>query len=247
MSTSKTHWLQRSKILLGQAAIENLQHSHVLLAGAGGVGGYAAEALARSGLGALTVFDPDKVHITNLNRQILALHSTLDEYKTGVLRQRLLDINPDIRVNACAEALTANNIEKILQDNCFDYIVDAIDSVNDKCCLLATAHRMQIPVISAMGAGRRLDPTALQYADISKTYNCKLAKVVRSKLKKEYDIVKGIECVFSSEPSLPPADNSTPEDNSIIGSCSWLPGISGLYPAARVIQVLGKKNCCKTV
>ncbi|MBE6379794.1 MAG: tRNA threonylcarbamoyladenosine dehydratase [Lentisphaerae bacterium] len=232
---STPDWLNRETILLGTAGVEKLQASHVLLAGCGGVGSYTAEALVRAGIGELTVFDPDKVHITNLNRQLPALTSTINEYKVQVLAQRLLDINPQLKLHVFAEALTMENIPQILDETRFDHIADAIDSVNEKCLLLAAAIQRNIRCIASMGAGFRLDPSQIQYADISKTYNCKLARMIRGKLKKIYGITKGIDCVFSSEIPCPPA--ATDPDNTI-GSSSFIPGIFGLFMAGRIINQL---------
>lgn len=230
----------RSEILFGSAALEKLQSSHVLLAGAGGVGSYIAEALARAGIGKLTVFDPDTVHYTNLNRQLPALNSTIGKSKTAVIESRLQDINPKLELYVYNESLTAENIPVLLENTHFDYIADAIDSVNDKCLLLATAFQKNIPVISAMGAGCRKDPSLVQYADIGKTFNCKLAKTVRTRLKKEYGIIKGIECVFSPE-SNPDALLTLPDESRpLIGSSSFMPGIFGLFMAGKIINDLSK-------
>ena len=229
----------RTKILFGSSAMQKIAQSKVLLAGAGGVGAYAAEALVRGGIGSLTVYDPDTVHPTNLNRQILALHSTCGKLKTDCLRDRLLEINPQLVLEACPQALTADNIASILQNNHFDYVLDAIDPINEKCFLLASCYRLKIPVISAMGAGCRLDPAQVKYADISQTSNCRLAKSVRNKLKKEYNITKGIECVYSSEPPIPEAVLAeTPGSRPTIGSSSFMPGIFGLFMAGRVLKKL---------
>jgi len=235
MLENNADWLQRSRILMGDTAIERLQQTHVLLAGFGGVGAYAAEALVRAGIGKLTIYDPDKVHLTNLNRQLPALHSTLDEYKVKVAAGRLPDINPGLELHIHPAALTVENIAQILDENRFDYIADAIDSINEKCLLLAQAHQRQINIISSMGAGFRLDPAQIRYADISKTCNCKLAKIIRGKLRREYNINKGIECVFSTEVPLPfPANNEA----NLIGSNSFIPGIFGLFMAAKIVNTL---------
>lgn len=241
-SENSKAFLHRTEILFGADAMQKLASCHVLLAGAGGVGGYAAEALARGGIRALTVYDPDSVHPTNLNRQILALHSTCGKLKTDCLYSRLADINPQLELNLHPEALTAENIPSVLDSNNFDYVIDAIDPINEKCFLLAACYNRKIPVISAMGAGCRLDPSQVKYADISKTNNCRLAKSVRSKLKKEYGITGGIECVYSSEPPIPEAVLAeTPNSRPTIGSSSFMPGIFGLFLAGRVLCKLAGK------
>jgi len=235
-------FLQRSEILFGETALEKLKNARILLAGAGGVGGYAAEALARGGTGHLTVYDPDCVHPTNLNRQILALHSNNGRQKTAVLAERIYDINPGIDLQVHPERLSRENIGAVLEQGNFDYIADAIDSLDDKCFLLVSALKKQIPVISAMGAGCRFDPTRIQYSDISRTYGCKLAKSIRSKLKKEYNITKGIMCVFS--PEVNPGTIQPAEDGErpLIGSNSFIPGIFGLFMAAKVINDIASRN-----
>ena len=240
MTGTFENFLHRSEILFGKAALEKLKNAHVLLAGAGGVGGYAAEALIRGGIGHLTVFDPDKVHPTNLNRQILALHSNNNTFKTDTLAQRALDINPTLDIKVYNERLSKDNIAGILEHGNFDYIVDAIDSLDDKCFLLAEAHTRSIKVIAAMGAGCRIDPTQIQYGDISKTYGCKLSKSVRTKLKKEYNITKGIMCVFSPEVNPDAIQPGAVGERPLIGSSSFMPGIFGLFMAAKVINDLTK-------
>lgn len=240
MAETFENFLHRSEILFGKPALEKLKNSRVLLAGAGGVGGYAAEALIRGGIGHLMVFDPDKVHPTNLNRQILALHSNNDTFKTDVLARRALDINPGIDLRVYNERLSKENIAGILEQNKFDYIVDAIDSLDDKCFLLAEAYKHSIKTIAAMGAGCRIDPTQIQYGDISKTYGCKLAKSVRTRLKKEYNIHKGIMCVFSPEVNPGAIQPGEAGERPIIGSSSFMPGLFGLFMAAKVINDLSK-------
>lgn len=240
MQESFENRFQRSGILFGTAALEKLRRAHVLLAGAGGVGSYIAEALVRGGIGELTIFDPDTVHYTNLNRQLPALCSSMDKLKTAVLTDRLKDINPELELHAFPEPLNAENIPALLENTRFDYLADAIDAVNDKCLLLATAFQKNIPVISAMGAGCRKDPSLVQYADISKTFNCKLAKTVRTRLKKEYGIARGIECVFSPE-NNPDALLTLPDGTRpLIGSSSFTPGIFGLFMAGKIINELSR-------
>ncbi len=243
-TTADRKWQQRSAILLKPSGLENLSRAHVLLAGAGGVGGYAAEALARAGIGHLSVYDPDVVQPSNRNRQLLALCSTENRPKVDVLRTRVLDINPDIRFDGHAEALTPENIPGILENGAFDYLLDAIDSLSDKCALLAAAYHRGLPTIAAMGAGGRVDPAQIRYADIAKTYNCRLARQVRGSLRK-LGITKGIPCVFSPEDV--PDDAVLPPDfehgvmRSTVGTISYLPGVFGLFLAAAAIRELAGK------
>ena len=228
----------RTRLLLGSEGVDRLRSAHVALFGLGGVGGYAAEALARAGIGHIDLIDNDTVSLTNLNRQILALRSTNNMFKTDVLQERLHDINPGLDLQVKNAALTCENIPQIIDEGNFDCIIDAIDSINDKCFLLAYAYHKQIKTFSSMGAGCRVDPTRIQYADISKTHSCALAKNVRAKLKKEYNIVKGIECIFSCEINPAAVIPGTPGERPTIGSSSFIPGIFGLFAAAGAINYL---------
>ena len=194
-------FLMRTELLFGAEKLQKLRNSHVLVLGLGGVGAYAAEMLVRAGVGELTVVDGDVVEETNLNRQLPALHSTLGRAKSTVLKERFLDINPDCIIHDIFEYIELEKTEKLLETQ-FDYAVDAIDSLSPKVYFLKRCLEKNIPVISSMGSGGRMDPLAVKIADISKTYNCGLARAVRQKLKK-LGITKGIKTVFSDE-SVPP-------------------------------------------
>lgn len=173
----------RTQTLLGVEALERLSGRHVLIAGLGGVGGYAAEIVARSGVGRMTVIDADTVAESNLNRQIIALHSTLGLAKAELFTTRILDINPEIRLEAIGEFITPESAAVLLETHRPDYVIDAIDTVAPKCALLAECLRRKIPVISSMGAGGRIDPTAVGYRDLWETRDDGLAKAVRQRFK----------------------------------------------------------------
>lgn len=236
------HPFLREEMALGAAALEKLKQSHVAVFGIGGVGSYTVEALARAGVGALTLVDDDTVGLTNLNRQLCALHSTVGKYKAQVMAERVLDINPQCQVRALPERYTEESKERFF-DVKYDYIVDAIDIVSCKLSLIENAHRLEIPIISALGTGNKLDPTKFQITDISKTSFCPLARVVRKELK-ERGIVKH-KVLFSTEPALTPESLEAPPPGrrSIPASVSWVPSVAGLELAGAVIlDLIGKQN-----
>ena len=242
----------RTELLLGKEAMEKLQNSRVAVFGIGGVGGYVCEALARSGVGAFDLIDDDKVCLTNLNRQIIATYKTIGKYKTDVMKERILDINPkaDVRVHKCF-FLPENADEFPYED--YDYMVDAVDTVTAKISLVMKAQEKHIPIISSMGAGNKLDPTAFQVADIYKTSVCPLAKVMRRELKKRG--IKKLKVVYSQEkPTRPIEDMSIScrshcicppgaahkctERRDIPGSTAFVPSVVGLIIAGEVIKDL---------
>ena len=194
----------RTELLLGKEAMEKLQNSRVAVFGIGGVGGYVCEALARSGVGAFDLIDDDKVCLTNLNRQIIATYKTIGKYKTDVMKERILDINPkaDVRVHKCL-FLPENADEFPYED--YDYMVDAVDTVTAKISLVMKAQEKHIPIISSMGAGNKLDGSQFKVADIYKTKVCPLAKVMRRELKKRG--VKKLKVVYSEEQSIRPIED----------------------------------------
>ncbi len=221
----------RTALMLGDEAIELLRSAHVAVFGVGGVGGFAVEALARAGVGSLTLIDADTVSVTNINRQIIATHSTVGKYKTEAARDRIADINPDCTVtchNIFYDAETADGIDL----KRFDYVVDAIDSVKSKLLLISRAHSVGVPIISSMGAGNKLDPTRFQVADISKTHTDPLAKAVRVELRRLG--IDHLKVVFSDEPPVNPTASRVP------GSLSFVPSAVGLIMAGEVILDLTK-------
>ena len=240
----QSEWLQRTELLVKEEGIERLQNANILIVGLGGVGSFAAEFLVRSGIGNLTIVDGDTVDITNINRQLPALNSTIGKNKTDVVAERILDINPKINLKKIYEFLEPERMEEILTQEKFDYVLDCIDSLSPKLALIITCKRKKIKLVSAMGAGGKTDPSKVMVRDISKTNNCFLAKQIRKKLKKE-QIHKGFRCVFSTEiqdeNSLKMTDGSNYK-KSFYGTISYMPAIFGLYAAAEVIRFLLKKE-----
>lgn len=232
------NWNTRTELLLGADRMELLAHSHVLVVGLGGVGAYAAEQICRAGIGRMTIVDADLVNESNINRQLPALHSTLGMPKAEVVARRLLDINPRLKLTVVNEFLRDERTEEILSACKYDFVVDAIDSLSPKVFLLYHALSRKIPVVSSMGAGAKIDPAQVQIADISKSSNCALAKVVRKRLR-GMGIEKGIPVVFSTEMANPGAiieiDNEQCK-RSTAGTVSYMPAIFGCYLASYVIR-----------
>ena len=223
----------RTELLIGSDGLQKLKNARVAVFGVGGVGGYVVEALARSGIGGLTLIDPDKVSISNLNRQIVALMSTVGQYKTHAAKARVLDISPECNVETL-------EIFYMPETDCvdfstFDYVVDAVDTVSAKLAIIQRASAANVPVISAMGAGNKLFPERFEIADISKTQVCPLARAVRKKLK-EAGVVSGVKVVYSKEPPVPTAYSDA------VGSVSFTPSIMGLLIAGQVIKDLAENH-----
>jgi len=240
----QSEWLQRTELLVKEEGIGRLKSANILIVGLGGVGSFAAEFLVRVGIGNLTIVDGDTVDITNINRQLPALNSTIGKNKTDVVAERILDINPGLNLKKINEFLEPERMEEILTQEKFDYVLDCIDSLSPKLALIITCKRKKIKLVSAMGAGGKTDPSKVMVRDISKTNNCFLAKQIRKKLKKE-QIHKGFRCVFSTEiqdeNSLKMTDGSNYK-KSFYGTISYMPAIFGLYAAAEVIKFLLKKE-----
>ena len=227
----------RTERLLGADAMERLAASRVAVFGVGGVGGYAVEALARSGVGTLDLIDNDKVCESNLNRQIIALHSTLGQYKVDAAAQRARDINPDITVNAHKLFYTPETAGE-LDFQCYDYIIDAIDTVTGKLDLAVKAQEYQIPVISSMGAGNKLDPGRFVVTDLAKTTMDPLARIMRKELKKRG--IRHLKVVYSTEKPIPVEQNEEDDGprRATPGSTAWVPAAAGLMLAGEVIRDL---------
>lgn len=226
----------RTRLIIPQAAIEPLHNAHILVVGLGGVGAYAAEMLARVGIGNFTLIDHDIVNPSNINRQLLALNSTIGLSKAELMRRRILDINPNAHIDCRQEFLRDESLIKICEQP-FDYIVDAIDTLSPKVFLLYYALKNQQRIISSMGAGGKFDPLQIRVSDISETYNCRLAYVIRKRLRK-MGVASGFPAVFSTEQidksRLLPSEESNKK--STIGTISYLPAAFGLHCAAYVIQ-----------
>ena len=231
----------RTRLMLGQEGMQRLKKAKVAIFGLGGVGGYAAEALARAGVGQLELVDHDTVSLTNLNRQILATHDTIGEYKVDVAAKRIQAIDPTIRVNPVRTFYLPETAGEF-DFSQYDYIVDAIDTVTGKLQLIAAAKASGTPIISCMGTGDKLDATAFQVADISKTSGCALARIMRKECAKRG--IKGVKVVYSKElphPQKEQNDEQIPEGSSrraLPGSVSFVPGVAGLILAGEVIKDL---------
>lgn len=238
------NWLERTELLINESGIMALKNAHVLVMGLGGVGSFAAEFLARSGVAKLTIVDGDTVDLTNINRQLPALHSTIGLVKADVVEARLKDINPEINITKISRFLNPEEMSELLKDQNFSYIIDCIDSLSPKIELLKLARNRKIKVVSCMGAGGKMDPSKIIVRDISKTNHCFLAKQVRKRLKKE-KIDKGIRCVFSTEiqdeESLLLTDGKNFK-KSFYGTISYIPALFGLFAAAEVINHLIAKE-----
>lgn len=233
----------RTQLLLGEEAMQRLYGSRVAIFGIGGVGGYTAEALARSGVGTLDLIDSDTVSLTNLNRQLLATHSSIGKLKVDVAKERILDINPNAVVHVHPVFYTPETADQF-DFSQYDYIVDAIDTVTGKLCLAQRAFAAGTPIISCMGAGNKLDGTAFQVADISKTTICPLARVMRKELKKRG--INHMKVVYSTEEALTPVgaeeEAAALGKRQIPGSASYIPGIAGLLLAGEVIKDLAGRR-----
>ena len=232
----------RTEILLGKYGVERLKKSRVAIFGIGGVGGYVAEALARSGVGALDLIDNDEVSITNINRQIIALHSTVGRPKVDVMKERILDINPEcnVRIFQCFYLPETKNLFDFTE---YDYVVDAVDTVTAKIQLIVQAKEAGVPIISSMGAGNKLNPASFEVADISQTSVCPLARVMRQECKKRG--IKNVKVVYSKE--KPVESKLTAEEKKSAeqkgnglapGSCAFVPSVAGLIIASEVIKDL---------
>jgi len=230
---------ERSLLVFSEKGIAKLENAHVLIAGIGGVGGFVAEALARAGVGRLTLVDHDVVSPSNLNRQIVALNSTLGLPKVEVMAKRVHDINPDCQVTLIKSFLKPDEMADLLSAD-YDAVVDAIDSLNCKVALVATAFKQGMNIFSSMGAGRRIDPSLIRITDISKTHTCGLARNMRQRLKKQ-GIYKGVPVIFSTELPKEPGPMEAIEGargRVVNGTASYMPGIYGLLLAGIVIQKL---------
>lgn len=225
----------REELLLGKEAMEKLWQAKVAVFGIGGVGSFATEALARGGVGHLTLIDSDRVSLTNLNRQILATQKTIGQYKTEVMQERIREISPDTQVDIYTTVYGKEN-RNLLDFSAYDYIIDAIDTVTSKLILIEEAKKADTPIISCMGTGNKLDPTRFEVADIAKTSVCPLAKVMRKELRERG--ISGVKVVYSKEEVRKPLDSSEIGKRQIPGSISFVPSSAGLILAGEVIRFL---------
>ncbi len=231
-------WMQRTELLLGSDRVERLRNARVLVVGLGGVGAYAAEMIARAGVGTLTIADADAVSESNINRQLPALHSTVGEPKAEVMARRLLDINPELRLTVAQRYIRDEETETLL-DGGFDYVVDAIDTLSPKSGLIRSCLERGIPVVSSMGAGAKTDPTRVRIEDIARSHHCPLAHMLRKRLHKT-GIRTGFYVVFSDEPvregSMVLCEETNKKSN--VGTISYMPAVFGCHCASVVIRGL---------
>lgn len=237
------NWLERTELLMGAESIEKLKKSHVLIVGLGGIGSFAGEFIARAGVGKMTIIDGDVFDPTNKNRQLTALDSTIGRNKAVVLAERIRDINPDIELNVVQEFVVPERVWQLLEEYKPDYVMDCIDSVTPKLEWIVACLRLKIKIISHLGAGGKLDPSAVKVARLTGTYNCKLAAHVKKRLKRQGVDFRRVRAVFSSElqrkDSLKMTDGSNFK-KSFYGTASYIPGLFGLMGAAEVIRHLSK-------
>ena len=237
------NWLQRTELLLGNEGIDNLKKKHVLVVGLGGVGAYAAEMICRAGVGKMTIIDGDVVETSNRNRQLPALISNEGKPKAEIMASRFFDINPALDLKVMHEFVRDDRTKEILEMDNYDYVVDAIDTLAPKVFLIHHCVERKIPVVSSMGAGGKFNPGLIQVADLSKTYNCKLARMLRKRLSK-LGIKKGVKTVFSSEEIeiekvvLEESQNK----KSVVGTISYMPAVFGCFCASVVIRDLIELN-----
>ena len=244
-----TNWLERTELLLGEEKLEILKNANVLVVGVGGVGAYAAEMIVRSGVGRMTIADADKVSETNINRQLVALHSTIGREKCDILADRLKDINPELQLTVVNRFIKDDETDALLDSDKFDYVVDAIDTLSPKLALIKGALDRGIRIVSSMGAGAKTDPTLMEIKDIAKTHHCPLAHMLRKRLHK-IGIKRGFWAVFSPEPVREGAMILCEEQNkkSNVGTISYIPALFGIGCASVVIRdLIGEfKNETKT-
>ena len=232
-------WLERTSLLLGEEKLNKLQKANVLVVGLGGVGAYAAEMIARSGVGRMTIADADIVSPTNINRQLIALHSTIGKTKSDLMAERLRDINPEIELTVVNRFIKDDETDALLDSDKFDYVVDAIDTLSPKLALIKGCLDRNIPLVSSMGAGAKTDPTKMEICDIAKTHHCPLAHMLRKRLHK-IGIRTGFKAVFSPEPVREGAMILCEEQNkkSNTGTISYIPALFGIGCASVVIRGL---------
>lgn len=232
-------WLERTSLLLGDEKLERLRNANVLVVGLGGVGAYAAEMIARAGVGRMTIADADVVSESNINRQLIALHSTVNRPKTEVMAERLRDINPKIELTIVSRFIKDDETDALLDSDKFDYVVDAIDTLSPKLALIKGALDRQTPLVSSMGAGAKTDPAKMEICDIAKTHHCPLAHMLRKRLHK-IGVRKGFTAVFSPEPVREGAMILCEEQNkkSNMGTISYIPAVFGIGCASVVIRGL---------
>ena len=236
-------WLERTELLLGTEKLGILKNANILVVGLGGVGAYAAEMLCRAGVGKMTIVDGDVVEESNRNRQLPALLSTAGQPKAEILARRFRDINPEIELTVVNDFISDEKTVKLLGSQTFDYLVDAIDTLSPKVFLISQSMKLGLKIVSSLGAGGKTDPSKVQVADISKSYNCKLGRMMRKRLSKQ-GIKKGFKVVFSPEEIVAKAVRLEAGKNkkSTVGTISYMPPIFGCYVASVVVNDLLNEN-----
>ena len=234
-----SNWLERTELLLGEEKLNLLRNANVLVVGVGGVGAYAAEMIVRAGVGRMTIADADKVSESNINRQLVALHSTIGREKCDILAERLKDINPELQLFVVNRFIKDDETDALLDSDKFDYVVDAIDTLSPKLALIKGALDRGIPLVCSMGAGAKTDPTLMEIKDIAKTHHCPLAHMLRKRLHK-IGIKRGFWAVFSPEPVREGAMILCEEQNkkSNVGTISYIPAMFGIGCASVVVRDL---------
>ena len=241
-------WLERTELLFGAEKLEMLRRANVLVVGVGGVGAYAAEMIVRSGVGRMTIADADRVSESNINRQLVDLHSTIGREKCDILAERLKDINPELQLTVVNRFIKDDETDALLDSSNFDYVVDAIDTLSPKLALIKGSLDRGIPIVSSMGAGAKTDPTLMEIKDIAKTHHCPLAHMLRKRLHK-LGIRRGFKAVFSPEPVREGAMILCEEQNkkSNVGTISYIPALFGIGCASVVIRgLVGELDTEKT-
>lgn len=238
----KNEWLSRTELLLGEESLGKIKNAHVLVVGLGGVGAYAAEQICRAGVRKMTIVDADHINTSNINRQLPATFKTLGRNKSEVMQERLRSINPELKLNVIHEFLRPERIPELLEAEHYDYVVDAIDTLTPKINLIYHSLRLNYKIVSSMGAGGKVDPSQIKISDISKSYNCKLARMLRKKLSKR-DIYSGFPVVFSPETVDKKAVVLDESENKIsnVGTISYMPALFGCFISSVVIRDLIEK------
>jgi tRNA A37 threonylcarbamoyladenosine dehydratase len=232
---------ERTELLVGEESLYFLKHKHVLIAGIGGVGSFVAEAIVRAGVGKVTFIDHDVVSESNLNRQLIALQSTIGQSKVEVMKQRALDINPDIKVTIIKDFIRPENIDELLSKTSYNYVLDCIDSISSKVALVTACQQQHVPVISSMGAGGRIDPSKITITQLGKTNVCPLARMMRQRMRKAggslaFPVVFSDEIPRKGTAHRPIEDDPSAHPRSVNGTISYLPSLFGLNMAGYVIK-----------
>ena len=232
---------ERTELLIGEDSLYFLRNKHILIAGVGGVGSYVAEAIVRAGVGNVTFVDHDLVNESNINRQLVALHSTIGKSKVEVMKQRALDINPEVNITAIKDFVNPENIDALLNAQSYDFVIDCIDSISSKVALVVACQQQSIPVISSMGAGGRIDPSKISMTQLDKTQVCPLARMMRQRMRKaggslSYPVVFSDEIPRKGTEHRPIEEDASAHPRSVNGTISYLPALFGLHLAGHAVQ-----------